>query len=483
MTIDNFTEYAKQDWKNKPDTSTPVSAERLLHMEDGIKNVSDAIKAIADAVYDEILNDPNKIASLAALYSLKQEVDKKVATPATAVVGQILEVAEVDANGVPTKFKAVDNKGGGAGDWNVNDEDVDGFIKNRTHWKELISEYAEILPETAVEFTTNMTTVTGIGTDSGIIVGNTYVVNWSGTEYECAAFKSGSIMLGNAALLSSGDDTGEPFCIELFTATTSYVVKATEDAETVNLSVNQPEKIVYHTIDPGYLPDGIGGGASSWNDLTDKPFYTEYGEVEIFPETTLSFSENDGVYMSASDITMGLEIGKTYTVNWNGVAYNCVATNDLDIFGAGTKLGNDGIFGGTDIGEPFLLFDLSGTPFEGELGKAVFVTGENGDVPVSVLYSGEIVYPIEEKYIPNTFPRKQVAYTNALGEAYLYFDKDCTQKMSMTDFYDFFENGGIISYDVAYYSPMLLTFTGTYVVIVVRAGSTDVVFYSSERES
>lgn len=43
MAIDNFSEYEEQTWSNKPDTSTPVSAERLNHMERGIKANSDAL--------------------------------------------------------------------------------------------------------------------------------------------------------------------------------------------------------------------------------------------------------------------------------------------------------------------------------------------------------------------------------------------------------------------------------------------------------
>lgn len=74
MILDSFAAYVKQIWKNKPDTSTPVSAERLNHMEEGIKEISDALAALAAVVCDQVLNDPEKIASLAALYS----VDKKI---------------------------------------------------------------------------------------------------------------------------------------------------------------------------------------------------------------------------------------------------------------------------------------------------------------------------------------------------------------------------------------------------------------------
>jgi len=67
MTIKDFVAYVKQAWYNKPNTSTPVEASRLLHIENGIKGNSDAIEKIAAAVVSQIVNDPNKIASMAAL--------------------------------------------------------------------------------------------------------------------------------------------------------------------------------------------------------------------------------------------------------------------------------------------------------------------------------------------------------------------------------------------------------------------------------
>lgn len=74
MKISNFAAYIAQLWRNKPDTSTPLSAERLRHIEDGIKGNSDAIEAIAAAVVNQIVNDPDKIASMAALYAINQKV-------------------------------------------------------------------------------------------------------------------------------------------------------------------------------------------------------------------------------------------------------------------------------------------------------------------------------------------------------------------------------------------------------------------------
>lgn len=44
--IGNFVAYVKQSWANKPNTSTPISAERLTHMEDGIGANSNAVVAL-----------------------------------------------------------------------------------------------------------------------------------------------------------------------------------------------------------------------------------------------------------------------------------------------------------------------------------------------------------------------------------------------------------------------------------------------------
>lgn len=74
MTLSNFVAYVTQKWKNKPDTSTPLSAERLTHQEDGIKTNSDAIQELAAAVVSQIVNNPDKIASMAALYAVDQKV-------------------------------------------------------------------------------------------------------------------------------------------------------------------------------------------------------------------------------------------------------------------------------------------------------------------------------------------------------------------------------------------------------------------------
>ena len=73
-----------------------------------------------------------------------------------------------------------------------------------------------------------------------IVEGQTYTVNWDGTEYECVCFTMGSDPgLGNLSLMGTGDDTGEPFLYiygGIFTLDTSPThtvgVKTTAEAIT-----------------------------------------------------------------------------------------------------------------------------------------------------------------------------------------------------------------------------------------------------------
>lgn len=48
--ISEFVEYVKQAWKNKPNVSSPLNADSLNHMEDGIENNSKKIKETVTAV-------------------------------------------------------------------------------------------------------------------------------------------------------------------------------------------------------------------------------------------------------------------------------------------------------------------------------------------------------------------------------------------------------------------------------------------------
>lgn len=71
-----------------------------------------------------------------------------------------------------------------------------------------------LLEEQALAFTSasNGAYMSPLSTALEIVVGQTYTVNWDGTEYECVCFAFNLIpSLGNLSIAGAGDDTGEPF--------------------------------------------------------------------------------------------------------------------------------------------------------------------------------------------------------------------------------------------------------------------------------
>lgn len=84
MRLDSVKEYAAKKWENAPSTATPITAENLNHMEDGIKDNSVAIKTIVESVGDDVSEDPNKIASMVALYKIDKKIGSETLPGGTA---------------------------------------------------------------------------------------------------------------------------------------------------------------------------------------------------------------------------------------------------------------------------------------------------------------------------------------------------------------------------------------------------------------
>lgn len=67
-----------------------------------------------------------------------------------------------------------------------------------------------------------------------IVVGQTYTVNWDGTEYECVCvvFRSTILSIGNKSIFGTGDDTGEPF---LYLSTGAFATLDTSAIHTISV--------------------------------------------------------------------------------------------------------------------------------------------------------------------------------------------------------------------------------------------------------
>lgn len=145
----------------------------------------------------------------------------------TASVGQTIVAEEVDESGKPTKWKAAD-------------------YQPRTHWSELV----EMANETPTYIEDEMVFV--YSTDWSPTVGETYVVNYNGTEYTCTAGDfEGVPCIGNAGVVDFGDDTGEPFFIVCYGDLVSVDANG---ATEINVKIS---KVQYNTMPLPYLPQPV----------------------------------------------------------------------------------------------------------------------------------------------------------------------------------------------------------------------------------
>lgn len=272
-----------------------------------------------------------------------------------------------------------------------NDTTQPDYVKNRTHYKEEIP--AATLYDGSVKFITSMGSITGID-NTKLETGKTYRVTWNGKAYDCVAYRTGDTLLGNLALMYAGDDTGEPFCLEKFSSNGSTVIKNSETAETVTLKVEIPAEVIYHKIPKEYLPDDIGGGVSSWNDLTDKPFGEEDGLVEILPETKLSNN-----ILATTLPGFELTVGETYRVTYGGNEYNMIckayAAGDITV----PYLGNLHLLdqAAEDTGEPF---GMGATPGGGTISEKA-KTEQN---TIMVRKDGTVINKLPVEFLPDGVP-------------------------------------------------------------------------------
>jgi lysophospholipase L1-like esterase len=153
----------------------------------------------------------------------------------TASVGQTIVVKEVDADGKPTKWDAVD-------------------YQPRTHWKSV--ENVDIIPKT-----TFVPAIGGLGvpmfqfaTVAELEVGKEYTVIFDGVEYICQA-KVGAVSgmsatyLGNEAMF--GNPTTEPFAYAVIPDLGGNAVQCFDTNEhTIQISI---EKEVVHKIPDEYV--------------------------------------------------------------------------------------------------------------------------------------------------------------------------------------------------------------------------------------
>lgn len=144
-------------------------------------------------------------------------------------------------------------------DFEESNPESPAYIQNRTHWKEVVGEDAEIIPQQTATFTAlGAATVTGVA--QGMKEGVKYVASIGGLELEGRCKKYGyELYIGNASLMNSAlENTGEGFCVNYF-ADTNYLlfVRNAATGASLKFSMRSVQEVTYHKLDKAYLPDDL----------------------------------------------------------------------------------------------------------------------------------------------------------------------------------------------------------------------------------
>lgn len=200
-----------------------------------------------------------------------------------------------------------------------------------------------------------------------LVIGKTYKVAWGDKEIFCECYdkaNGGGLelnapMLGNASLfLNVMPNTGEPFFISVSTQT--GVVKSAEDNNTT-IAIYCAEEMASKAYVHAYVAENAGsGGASSWDDLKDKPFYEESTEEVLRDYSAMNgfapMADYFGLYgIDTRYPGFELVVGDVYIVKWDGNTYECEAHDISAVLPGAIGLGNLSNFIGVGNNEPFAI--------------------------------------------------------------------------------------------------------------------------------
>lgn len=212
-----------------------------------------------------------------------------------------------------------------------------------------------------------------------------YTVTYNGAVYKCEAFATydggPADSIGNK-MVFSGEDTGEPFFLNVGVDDGPIIMVSILCLDGSPSATIKIEKSVIHTIDPKFLPDGYP--------------YEETVIGELQPETSVTVVSlgSSGRY-ATNPFQVPLEVGKTYTVVFNGVTYECVC--EIDVWWGGPGIGlNDSYgscFGNTSNSLPF-------TYAWDRTGKKTYLSSSVGTHTISITGPLTKLQTIDPKFLP-----------------------------------------------------------------------------------
>lgn len=290
----------------------------------------------------------------------------------TAKPGQLIRVKEVDENGNPTAWEAA--------------EDMPWAEGGRV----------EVLAETTLTEENFMEVLSAIP-PLGLVVGNTYVVNISGVEYTCVAETNEDFGFPVTLLLTGG----MPFFVaEVPTehapqvGTNVMIEVMTEDAKLpATLSIYADGEVV-HPLDTKYLPGGVP--------YVEKGYLLE--ETDAVETTDPTYGK---VWVITTEPNMHLTAGKTYTVIYNGMPYDCVCQagedSGLGLVKGSFVMGNFAVAGGENTGEPFAMLIYPANQMIASLDLM-------GAAAVRIGIWGDVVHKLDNECLDTSYIKSAIGF-------------------------------------------------------------------------
>ena len=187
----------------------------------------------------------------------------------------------------------------------------------------------------------------------------------------------------------------------------------TEDKSSIVAAINE---VAQSSGEGGGLPTGgepnmmlvtDGDGNAKWDERTH---WKEEGLLDILPETTVTMGEEG--YYGTEPFAVQLEVGKTYTVTWNGAVYTSTAVEAATDSGTMTAIGNLAVMGleVPDTGEPYVILQL---PEEQASAMGVYygvmALDGSAEVTIKVQGDGAVYHPLDRKYLPSYMYGEEVS--------------------------------------------------------------------------
>lgn len=171
-------------------------------------------------------------------------------------------------------------------------------------------------------------------------------------------------------------------------------IKNLKDAGGVNVSGAVPgQMIVVKKVNENGIP-------TEWEPADRTHWVEDGGMTEIIPETKTNSASSElfELYWVLNQVKVNLEVGKTYTVMYDGSSYECVcqaAPAGLIEDPNAVAMGNFSVVGGANTGEPFAIL----YSYDYGIVNIVDLAGTANRPVVGIYGKSEIVHKLDNKFL------------------------------------------------------------------------------------